>query len=351
MPILMDFERKKFQAAVDRPSFSTVGEPDIWTPYTDPLLKLKAARGEGHLLSKNDPPEYVVLNEAQLSTASRYMIVCDHASKAVPAKLGNLGLPDSELSRHIGWDIGTEEIGRYMSEKLKAPAIIAGYSRLVVDLNRGKNHAQQIPSNSDGTLVPGNQGLDAEDRTARRNALYETYHGTLDRMLEWQETIGGKPLLVFVHSCTAEMNGKKRPWEIGVLWSKNKEISHLLMDELQRENAGYLIGNNQPYSLRKPMPGNSIERHAEQRGLPHVVVEFRQDLIDTPEKAQEMAKMFTRCLERAVERLDRLKHNKGLKRFFARYSDKKSSRHPAMRPQLPRSNNVRPPARLPAHMW
>lgn len=285
-------------------------------PFRQQLL---AERGEGQLLSHDDPAEYTVLNEAG---KANYIIVADHASRVVPKKLGAIVDDPQDMSRHIAWDIGTEDISRRMSEKMDAPAIIAGFSRLVIDLNRGFGHPQQVPTSSDGTEVLGNHGLTLGDIDARVKSLYNTYHNRLEKMVERATSEGKRPVIVFVHSCTPEMDGFKRPWEIGILWNKNRSLAKSFIRELADENPGFNIGDNQPYSLRKPLKGNSIEMHAESRNLPHVVIEFRQDLVDTPEKAQAMADMAIKCLERAVEREQKLKLKKVLGETFGQEAEK-----------------------------
>jgi len=266
-----------------------------------------ASRGQGELLTFRDGPEYTVINERG---SSDYIIICDHSSNGVPERLNRLGLDDAELSRHIGVDIGTATAGLYLQRKLDAPAIFAGFSRLVLDLNRGHDNPEQIAEVSDGTKIPGNINIASADKQTRREALYDTYHGKLSEMLDTREQTGRTPILVFVHSCTPEMGGVQRPWEIGILWNQNRELSKILIEELQAERPDFNIGDNEPYSLLNPPPGNSIEKHAEIRGLPHIVVEFRQDMMDTPEKAKEMAHLFMTCMEKAVEKYERASYGK-----------------------------------------
>ena len=65
------------------------------------------------------------------------LIICDHASNAIPPGYGALGLPRGALDRHIAYDIGAAEVTRALAAQLGAPAVLSTYSRLVIDPNRG----------------------------------------------------------------------------------------------------------------------------------------------------------------------------------------------------------------------
>ena len=116
--------------------------------------------------------------------ASSLLLTCDHASKDVPHALKQLGLAPAELQRHIGWDIGAAAVTRRLAPLLDAPAILAGYSRLVIDCNRDPGDPSSIPEASDGTAIPGNHGLGAEERALRHAAIFAPYHGAIEDGLE-----------------------------------------------------------------------------------------------------------------------------------------------------------------------
>jgi predicted N-formylglutamate amidohydrolase len=218
------------------------------------------------------------------------MLVCDHASRAVPKRLGNLGLSDTELRRHIGWDIGAAAVTRRLAPLLDAPAILSGYSRLVVDCNRHPDDPTSIPPVSDGTVVPGNQDLDRAAREARRRAIADPYHAAIDAALARMRD----PALLAIHSFTPSMGGKARPWHIGILWDQDGRIALPLLAALRAE-AGLVVGDNQPYSAREPA-GYTVRRHAEERGLRHVGIELRQDLVADDAGAEEWAQRLARVL-------------------------------------------------------
>jgi predicted N-formylglutamate amidohydrolase len=202
----------------------------------------------------------------------------------VPKSLGTLGLDEAELMRHIGWDIGAAEVARLLAEAIGAAAVLSGYSRLVADCNRRIDDPSCMPEESDGTKVPGNRGLSPEARAVRAAEIHEPYHAVIAERLAQFAARGIAPAIVSVHSFTPIMNGAKRPWHVGVLWGEDPRIAQPLIAHLGADPA-LVIGDNEPYSAREPI-GLSMVRHAVPAGLPHVLLEIRQDLIDTRDGAQ-----------------------------------------------------------------
>jgi predicted N-formylglutamate amidohydrolase len=258
-----------------------------------PLLCSAFDKAAAPLLGSTDPAPYTLYNSVGKVNV---LIVGDHAGEAIPHRLGSLGLSDEDRARHIAVDIGSRDIGMHLSDTLGAPAIFANYSRLVVDLNRGTGNPTQIAEMSDHTQVLGNKNLPESHKAQRLSEIFLPYHHAVRQVTNdflQQERV---PLLIFVHSFTPEMDNSKRPWHIGVLWNRNDDLSQRYTHQLRKDNPELLIGENQPYSLVNPLSGNTIERHAEARGLPHLVLEFRQDLVDTPEKARKMAEIALKSL-------------------------------------------------------
>jgi predicted N-formylglutamate amidohydrolase len=248
------------------------------------------------LLGSSDPPVVEVFNQTGKAPV---LVSCDHASNKVPRALGRLGLADSELGRHIGWDIGAAGVTRLLARQLDAPAILAGYSRLVIDCNRDPADASAMPAVSDAVAVPGNAMLSQAERGQRIEALFKPYHRKIECALDGFAARGVHPAVLSIHSFTPTMNGIARPWHIGVLWDKDPRIPVPLLAALRRE-AGLTVGDNEPYSAREPA-GYTVRTHAVGRGLPHVAVEIRQDLIaDTAgesEWAERLALALTPILE------------------------------------------------------
>lgn len=226
------------------------------------------------LLGEGDPPPLEVLDPGGRAPV---LLACDHASRLVPAALGRLGLAEPVFDLHIAWDIGAEGVARRLSRLLDAPALFAGYSRLVIDLNRGLDEPSLIPEVSDGIAIPGNQGLSEAARTARIEALYWPWHRAVASELRRLDALGGAPAtLIGIHSFTPEMDGVVRPWQIGVLWDDPCELARPLMAALVGQ--GLCVGDNEPYSGREP-GGGTLESHALEVGRPGLSVEIRQDLI------------------------------------------------------------------------
>lgn len=226
------------------------------------------------LLGPDDPPPFETLNEG---STSRVLVVCDHASCRVPAALDNLGLSEIERTEHIGWDIGAGAVARRLSALLDAPAILAGYSRLVIDCNRRPGHPESILAESDGIPVPGNQGLTPEEAERRAQALFHPYHEAIAGVLDSVRSRGETPAYVALHTFTPNMNGMARPWHFGVLWDRDARIARPLIEAL-RKRTGLRIGDNEPYSGRDH-GAFSNGHHATPAGLPNAMIEIRGDLL------------------------------------------------------------------------
>lgn len=247
--------------------------------------------------TEDDPPSYRVLNPEGRAPA---LLICDHASRLVPPALNNLGLPDEELSRHIGWDPGTAAIAEALSASLDAPAVLSGVSRLVVDCNRRPDDPTLICEVSDGTIVPGNRGLDAAERERRLAKYFRPYHAAVDEMLEVVKGRCAAPALISIHSFTPRMrvHGTDRPWHIGVVWDRDDRLAAPLLRAL-REEGDLVVGDNEPYSGRDHS-GYSIFEHGQNRGLHHVMIEVRQDLVSDEAGAAQWAVRLERCFRRML---------------------------------------------------
>jgi predicted N-formylglutamate amidohydrolase len=222
------------------------------------------------------------------------LLVCDHASAAVPASLGLLGLDPSALERHIGWDIGAAAVTRRLAELLGAPAVLSGFSRLVIDCNRELDDPTSIPPVSDGQAVPGNQDLSDEAREQRAASCFWPYQQAIEAQLDRALGLGATPAVLSIHSFTPRFQGFDRPWQAGVLWDRDPRIPVPLIAGLAAE--GLIVGDNEPYSARTP-EGFTLGHHAVPRGLPHVLIELRQDEIDTDAGVHRFAGHLLRALQ------------------------------------------------------
>lgn len=223
----------------------------------------------------------------------RFLFLCDHASNALPERYGTLGLGADELERHIGWDIGAANVTRHLSEAFRAPAVLALYSRLLIDLNREAVDPTLIMQLSDGAIIPGNRTLDVAERHFRLSHFYEPYHAAISSEIDRALAGGQVPLLVSVHSFTEKWKSFERPWHIGLLWDRDDRATKPLKEILER-NPDMVIGDNEPYSGE--LKGDCLYTHATQRGLPHVLFEIRQDLIGDAEGVAKWAGVLEAAL-------------------------------------------------------
>ena len=197
------------------------------------------------LLSAGDPaPTYAENRGAH----SPFLVVSDHAGRAIPRRLGRLGLTNAELDQHIAWDIGAAELALRLARDLGACAILQAFSRLVIDCNRAPGHVQSIMAVSDGVPIPGNLGLTAADAEARRVAIHAPYHSCIAEEIEARARSGLPTLLICIHSFTPIWQGAARPWHVGVLHGEPSPVSRALLD-LLREEGDLVVGDNQPYVM------------------------------------------------------------------------------------------------------
>jgi len=216
------------------------------------------------------------------------VILCDHASNRVPAELESLGLPPSDLQRHIAWDIGAAGVTEELSNMFDAPAILCGTSRLVIDCNRQLRAPDLIPAISDGTTVPGNQNLTAEERLSRIDRWFEPYHAAVESVI----ATCPNATVLSIHSMTENLAGQLRPWPIALSSHKDRTLVEPVLNALRQFN----VGDNQPYDL-DPAIDYSIPYHAMRRNLPYLQVEFRQDEIADPGGQRIWAARFAEALK------------------------------------------------------
>ena len=253
-----------------------------------------AAGRNAPLIGPGEPPPFRVLNP---QGRARLLVVCDHASRRIPSSLNNLGLDELALGRHIASDIGAGDVAEALSARLDAPAVLAGYSRLVIDCNRGLSDPTSILAVSDGEFIPGNQGLGEAERDERVRQFFHPYHDAIRRRLQGFERRGIVPAFIAVHSFTPIFRKVRRPWQIGILWDADPRIPVPLIDDLRAQ--GFTVGDNEPYSGKAPAD-HTVDHHAEGGGLPHVSIEIRQDLVDHPEGVERWARILGDTLERIL---------------------------------------------------
>jgi predicted N-formylglutamate amidohydrolase len=235
------------------------------------------------LLSASEPWPFYVLNPlAELPI----LLVCDHASCRIPNALGDMGLDPFARRCHLAIDIGAGKLTEQLAASLGVTAVVAQYSRLVVDCNRELMDPGAFLEYGDGILVTGNRNLAQADKDARADAIYWPYHNAIDKQVQRLRALGPPPAFISIHSFTPVLNGISRAVEMGVLWDKDASLSDIFIEEFRA--AGFLTGDNVPYSGRAPQDF-TIDHHAEEIGLPHVGIEVRQDQIDDIAGVNEIA--------------------------------------------------------------
>ncbi|WP_158936979.1 N-formylglutamate amidohydrolase [Burkholderia sp. S171] len=242
------------------------------------------------LLSAEDPPPVARHEGGSLD----WLVVSDHASAQIPLALGQLGLDEADRLSHIGWDIGTRVIGQRIAQRLRCTLIECGFSRLVIDCNRYPTDTASIPAVSGGIRIPGNAELTDADRQARIAEIFKPYQQAISDELNAMQAKGGLPVFISVHSCAADWEGRRRPWEIGISWSHDDRVAKPLLARLGSDEA-LVVGDNLPYSLDLGVDFTTPE-NAGRRGLAHVQVEFRQDLVETESEAIKWADVFVDAL-------------------------------------------------------
>jgi len=250
------------------------------------------------LLEADEPAP---VRELRPEGASDFFLTADHAGRLIPRRLGTLGLPDSELGRHIAWDIGIAGVTEALSLLLDAPAVLQTYSRLVIDCNRALDHPTSIPPLSEHTDVPGNEKLSDEERAARQSQIFAPYHDRIASLLAAREAAGRRSVLVAMHSFTPVFKGESRSVEIGILYNRDARMARQML-ELLRAEGDIEVGDNAPYAITDTSD-YTAPVHAEARGLPHVEIEIRQDLIADSDGQKFWARRRAPLLREADERL------------------------------------------------
>jgi predicted N-formylglutamate amidohydrolase len=251
------------------------------------------------LLAADEPDPVEIL---RLAGGSPFLLAADHAGALMPRALGDLGLPAGERYRHIAWDIGIARTTALLADHLDAVAILQRYSRLVIDCNRDPRVPSSIPDVSEVTTVPGNLGLGEGDRTARRRAVFEPYHQKITALLDERRTAGRPTAYIAMHSFTPVYKGMARAMQIGVLYNRDTRLAHALLDLLGAEG-DLTVGDNAPYSVSDETD-YSIPVHGERRGLAHVEIEIRQDLIAEEAGQRAWAARLARLLPAALARIE-----------------------------------------------
>jgi predicted N-formylglutamate amidohydrolase len=238
---------------------------------------------------ENVPP----LHQYNASGRSPFLLTADHYGRLIPPDLGDLGLPERELTRHIAWDIGIAGVAERLATLLDAHLIAQRYSRLVIDCNRPPGAASSIPVLSEATTIPGNEGLSHDAAEARRREIFDPYHHGIDAVISRRLHAHRPTVLVSLHSFTPVYAGIARPWHIGALYHRDRTLPPLLIKALRAE-PDLVVGDNEPYAA-SDQTDYTIPVHGEARGLMNTGIEIRQDLIEDQAGQQQWAERLARA--------------------------------------------------------
>lgn len=248
------------------------------------------------LFSDNTMTQYSPFHHVDRSHASDLIILCDHATNTIPSFIPNseLGLPAEDMARHIAYDVGAAGVSLALGRHLNASVLMSNFSRLVIDPNRGEDDPTLVMRLYDGSIIPANRHVTAEEKEQRLNICYRPYHHKVALELAAM----AHPIIISIHSFAPQLRGRdKRPWELGVLYSEDSRMARPLMNSILRDKT-ICLGDNQPYS--GSLPGDCLDRHANQMGLYHVLIEVRNDLIETQEGQEIWAEKLAGYLHDAI---------------------------------------------------
>ena len=246
-------------------------------------------------------PSYEIVDAA---APGPWVVTCDHASNAVPDWLGgDLGLPHEDMERHIAFDVGAAGVARGLAQRLGSPAILARFSRLVIDPNRGEDDPTLVMRLYDGSIIPANRRAGPSEVEDRLDRLYRPYHEAMAGLLAGRD----HPAVLAIHSFTPQLRGRPpRPWHVAVLHSHLDNRLALALLRRLRAEGDLCVGDNEPYNGH--LPGDSIDRHALKPRRPNVLVEVRNDLISTPMAQEAWAERLAPLLHDSLEEVRRTPH-------------------------------------------
>lgn len=252
------------------------------------------------LLAPDDTAPFELVNS---DGSSPVLLVCEHAGRRVPKALGGLGIPASEMDRHIAWDVGAAAVARMLSDRLDAALLLQPYSRLVIDCNRPLEAADCIPEVSDGTPIPANRDLDEAARRSRFDSIHTPFHDAVAELIDRRLSDDRPTILIAVHSFVPQLRvaGIQRPWHVGLLFNRNDRLARALMQHLTAREPDLPAAFNEPYQV-DDFTDYTIPVHGEARGIDHVLAEIRHDLIADPPGQERWAALFASAIGDVVGR-------------------------------------------------
>ncbi|MFV1592260.1 N-formylglutamate amidohydrolase [Phaeobacter sp. JH20_36] len=229
------------------------------------------------------------------------LVLCEHASNHIPARYEGLGLSEDDRASHAAWDPGALAVAKGLSVALDAPLVASRVSRLVYDCNRPPEAASAMPAKSELIDVPGNRDLDAAARAERVDSVYTPFCAAVAQVIADRRAAGRETMLVTVHSFTPIFYGTPRSVEIGILHDADSRLADAML-EATPALPDRQIERNAPYG---PQDGvtHSLVLHGQNNGLANVMIEVRNDLLQTPEQEAAMTDELLCLLRPALSAL------------------------------------------------
>jgi len=243
----------------------------------------------------SDEAEPVVVENAD--GKSRVLLVCEHASRRLPARFGTLGLNEDVLASHIAWDPGALAVTRLLSASLDATVSYQNYSRLIYDCNRPPESPSAMPVVSEIYDIPGNADLSEAERFARTASLYIPFQTRVSDLVNERREAGIETVLVTMHSFTPVYHGKRRDVEIGLLHDTDARLVDAMLGHT--EGSAFKVERNEPYGPEDGVT-HTLRLHALPNGLLNVMIEVRNDLIQNEEGQRAAAGFLSELLTKAI---------------------------------------------------
>ena len=233
------------------------------------------------------------------------VFLCEHASNHIPEEYDNLGLSQEQIELHIAWDIGIADVTQRVAEALDAPAVLAKFSRLLIDANRALDQNGLIPTSSDGHEIAENMNLSKNHIDQRIHRFYHPFHNQAGKIIKNKSNNNHAPIIFNMHSFTPHMDGYDRPWHTGMLWNKDKRVANALIERFT--SRGLIVGDNQPYSGQEL--NHTMNTHGTKHGFPHVNIEIRQDEINHQSGIEKWSRILIEDLK-AIRELPEMAETK-----------------------------------------
>lgn len=259
------------------------------------LITIENSKKLHNILSKDESPSFTFIERKDPFDV---LVLCDHASDKFPHNLNSLGLEEGTYDKHWSVDIGALDVSYVLSELLEAPLIYTNYSRLVADLNRRTDHPTFISEYAGNAPIPANMNITPQEKQARIEELYNPYHDKINLIMEEYSARGRIPILISLHSYTKKFFNQIRSWEMGVLWAQDDRVVVPVINGLRGK--GYNVGENEPYDM-KYLSMTTTQKHGDMRRLPNLLLEMRNDLIDTKDKAEKTARDIFEIIKPVIQ--------------------------------------------------